>query len=123
MARNTQFSLENLRQLDFGKIGLAFQAEVERVVKDCLDRPGDEHARSVILRFNFAPVSAVQMGAVDCDTIKVEGEITSAVPKRRTRIYEMTPTRGGQLKFNPDLPGEPSEATIFEDQEIEEDKE
>ena len=113
MAKGTAFKLENLRLLDFGKIGAAFNAETERVVKDCTDRPADEASRTVSIKFSFTPALDKTGTCVDCDKVKVECEIQSTVPKRRTRIYEMTPHQDGQLSFNPDLPEEPEDQTLY----------
>lgn len=119
MAKGTQFTLENLRLLDFGKIGAAFQVELERVVKDCMDRPGDDHAREVTIKFRIAPTE--EGGITNCDTVSVECEISSAVPKRRTKVYEMRPNINGQLTFNPDLSAEPDGQTMFDEHERKED--
>lgn len=122
MASQTPFTLENLRKLDFGKIGVAFDVEREHVVKDCMDRPGDSHARVILMKFLFAPIADAAMGAPDCERVRFECEISSNLPKRRTRVYEMSPTVNGGLMFNPDLPLEPDEDTIFHEQERKEDE-
>lgn len=121
MAKGTVFSLSNLRLLDFGKIGVAFDHEIERVVKDCLDRPSDDHARTVTIKFSFEPTLDPSAGMVDCETVAVECEVSSAVPKRRTKVYEMRPHKNGQLSFNPDLPDEPEEETLYHEAERKED--
>ena len=108
------FNLENLVQLDFGKVGLAFNSEVERVVQDCQDRPGDEGQRKVSVTFNFKP-KLEPSGPLECDRVAVECEVTSSIPKRRTRIYDMMPRRDNKLLFNPDLPLEPEESTLYDD--------
>jgi hypothetical protein len=120
MAKGMEFSLENLKLLDFGKIGVAFSAEVQRVVKDCLDRPGDENARAVSIKFNFKP--AAEPGSNDCEQVNVECEITSSVPKRRTKVYQMQPHHNGKLSFNPDLPDEPDQDTLYHGEERKEDE-
>lgn len=120
MAKGTKFTLDNLRLLDFGRIGVAFNTELERVVHDCMDRPAEDKARSVIIRFNFAPLNS-SPGASDCDQVKVECEIASSIPKRRTKVYSMIPHVDGQLEFNPDLSDQPEGETIFDKQEKEDD--
>ena len=45
MSQHVQLTLENLKQLDFGKVGAAFDAELAHVVKDCMDRASDRKAR------------------------------------------------------------------------------
>lgn len=120
MARHTQLTLENLKLLDFGKIGVAFNAELEHVVKDCMDRPGDLKPREVCIRFKMIPRSNDPSNR-DCDHVAIQSEITSKVPSRRTKVYEMIPNVKGHLLFNPDLPDEPDGTTLFEDQERKED--
>lgn len=116
MAVNTVFDLDHIRQLDFGRIGAAFNLELERVVKDCMDRPADNRARSVTIGFKLRP-SSNSLEVIDCDNVLVECEITGAVPKRRTKVYTMQPKRDGKLTFNPDLPEEPEQPTLYDAQE------
>ena len=49
MATGTAFTLANLRLLDFGKIGVAFDHEMKRIVDDCIERPGEDKARDVTI--------------------------------------------------------------------------
>lgn len=108
------FTLENLKLLDFGKIGAAFDAERQHVVKDCIDRPTDERPRSVSISFKFKPMVDPSANVTDCDSVAVECEITSSLPKRRTKVYTMTPRHDGTLTFHPDLPDEPDGDTMFD---------
>lgn len=109
-------SLENLQQLDFGKIGAAFNAELTHVVKDCMDRPHDEKSRKVQICFLIAPAEA-NMTDGPGETLDVGCEITSAVPKRRTQIYSMKPRVNGSLTFHPDLPKDPTGSTLYDSDE------
>jgi hypothetical protein len=113
----TEFKLENLKALDFGLIGAAFDAELQHVVKDCQERPMDEAARKVTISFNLVPVPEhnSNTGAVDLNEVRVECEITSAVPKRRTKVYTMKPTNENRLAFHPDLPEEPDESALYDE--------
>lgn len=117
----TRFTLENLKQLDFGMIGAAFNAELSRVVKDCAERPMDDGPRKVNIGFNLIPVAEhnTNTGAVDLGEVRVECEITSAVPKHRTKVYTMKPTQDDGLTFHPDLPEDPEESTLVDDDVIE----
>lgn len=110
------FTLDNIEHLDFGRIKVAFDAERARVVRDCQDRPGEGKPRTVAIKFNFYPVSN-DASNVDCDEVKVECEIASNVPTKRTKIYTMTPQRDGTLKFNADAPLEPEQDMIFDEAE------
>lgn len=108
-------TLENLKQLDFGKIIAAFDSEREHVVKDCLDRPQDPKPREVVIRFVFKPITDETSRTIDCDSIDVGCEISSKVPKRRTQIYSMKPRQDGNLNFHPDLPLDPTGSTLYDD--------
>lgn len=116
MARQEQFKLENLKMLDFGVIGAAFDAEMMRVIKDCSDRPLDDKPRTVSITFNVTPKPDLSRanGVVDCEKVSVECDITSKVPPRRTKIYEMTPRQDGTAVFHPDLPDEPDGDTLYD---------
>lgn len=117
----TKFTLENLKQLDFGLIGTAFNAELTRVVKDLQERPMDDGARKINIAFNMVPVPDVNTntGSIDLDEVKVECEITSAVPKHRTKIYTMKPMQDGSLSFHPDMADEPDGSLLTDDDVIE----
>ena len=91
--KEVPLTLDSLKQLDFGKISAAFDAERQHIVKDCMDRPHDPKARVVTIKFLFAPEQcSTGFGAVPGDVIKVGCEITSSVPKRSTQVYTMKPT-------------------------------
>lgn len=107
-------TLENLQRLDFGKIGAAFNAELQHVVKDCLDRPHDDHSRSVSIKFVLAPEQDTSGHSTPGDRIEVGCEITSAVPKRRTQVYSMKPRTNGLLTFHPDAPADPEANLLYD---------
>lgn len=118
MARQ-QLTLDSLRVLDFGIVPEHFKQSLERAAKDCIDRPVVKTARKVTVEFFLTPVP--DQSGRDCDEVHVECEISSAIPKYRTRPYQMTPTRRGELMFNPDVPEDPDQQTLYDDQERKED--
>ena len=120
MTRKVQFGLDSLRVLDLGQINQAFQNELERIVKDCMDRPHLEKARQITIRFLFEPVSDSNRN--DCDRVSVGCHITSGIPKRESRTYEMVPTVNGQLVFHPELPDDPAGSTLYDPQSAKEDE-
>lgn len=113
--REVPLTLENLKDLDFGKIGVAFNAELAHVTKDCMDRPGDTKSRKVTISFILAPSEDSTGRGQPGDVIHVGCEIASSVPKRRTRVYDMSPRVNGSLTFHPDSPADP-EANLLYDQ-------
>lgn len=114
--RQEAFNLENLRLLDFGKIGEAFNHELEFVVKDCMDRPLDDGARTVVIQFTLKPVPDSHGTTVECDTVDVACDVIGKIPKRKTKVYSMKPRHDGKLAFHPDLPEEPDGSTLYDEE-------
>lgn len=117
MPKNLLLSLENLKELDFGKADEAFQGELAHVVKDCQDRPLDKTARKVTLTFLLKPEAHTDSMShqPDCERILVGLEITGSVPKRRTRVYDMLPRQDGTLVFHSESPSD-ADANLLYDQ-------
>jgi hypothetical protein len=109
--------LENLRRLDFGKVHAAFDKELERVVRDCQDRPADKTVRTVNIKFGLRPNVEVNENTIDLASVAVEVEISSTVPKRRTKVYTMQAKHDGRLGFQPDSPEDPTQEPLFVDKD------
>lgn len=108
-----RLSLENLKQLDFGKVAAAYDHELKHVVRDCLDRPADKRPRTVVIKFAVVPVQP-EIGMSDCEEIMVGCEVSSGVPKRRSKIYTMKPIQDGGLAFHPDIPEDADADALFD---------
>jgi hypothetical protein len=126
VAVDTEFSLENLRALDFGAVNLAFKEELERAVRDCMDRPLLEKPRTVNIRFVLKPeceTNNKKAGqAIDCDHVALQGFVESILPKQITQVYNMRPTKKGKLFFNPDVPEDPDQETLYNKDEKRQDE-
>ncbi len=96
-----QLSLENLRELDLGKVAEAFQMLLQRAAKDCEDRPGDRRARKVILEANLTPV-LTQEG--HCDEVHPVFKIRAKLPDYQSKAYSCALRAGGMLVFDDDSP-------------------
>lgn len=105
-------TLESLKDLDYGKAFVAFQAHLTRAAQDCLDRPGDQKARSV--QFQIALVPVLDPGTLDCSTVKAQIQVTSKVPVHRTKVYEMGLRKNGGLVFSEDSPEAIDQTTFFD---------
>jgi hypothetical protein len=108
-----ELTLENLKDLDFGKLSVAFDQHIRRAVGDCMDRPGDDHERKVILTFGLRPEKSQE---ADCDHVMLEGQVTSKVPAHRSRVFQCAPRKGGHLVFD-SLSPEHVEQMSLEDEE------
>jgi hypothetical protein len=109
-----QLSLKALEHLDMGKALEAFNLHVARVARDCMDRPGDSKPRTVTLKMGFTPV---MQSDGNCDEVKAQIHVSSAVPTHRTKVYSFGLRRNGSLVFNEDSPDAIDQATMFEEDE------
>lgn len=109
-----EFTLDNLRHLDFGKAAEAFNQQIRRVANDCLDRPGDANPRKVNMEVMVKP--AVNDDG-SCDRVKLQIQVTSKVPSLRTRVYDVGLRKNGILAFSEDSPENFDQTTIFDGDE------
>lgn len=79
-----------------GVVGKSFAAHMRRVVADMEDRPADDSAREVTIKFSAKPVMD-EHGTLD--EVRAQFHITSSVPKHKTKPYSFA-VRGKQLVFN-----------------------
>lgn len=106
-----QLTLETLKDLDFGKVNMAFMSELKRAVLDCTDRPGETKARSVALEFTITPI--IDEDGM-CESVRGEMQIKSKVPVRKTKRYEFAVNKHGHLSFSEHNPTS-IDQTTFDD--------
>lgn len=107
-----QLNLQTLKdQLDGGRLGAAWDAELKRIAQDCEDRPGDDKPRKVNLEVVMQPVKD-EAGL--CEEVWVKVHVTSSVPKRRSKPLRLGVRRGGMLVFNDMSEDNPNQRTIDE---------
>lgn len=94
-----KLTLASLAEIDGGRLNEAFSQALKRVVDDCEDRPGVKKPRTVSIQLEITPVLD-QDGM--CDEAKVQGTVVDNVPKRKTKIWDMSLRKGGHLMFRPD---------------------
>lgn len=112
--RNLQkFDLANLATIDGGRIAIAFEQALKRVAMDCDDRPGEKKDRTITLQLAVAPKLDVDGLAEECD---VQITVSDSVPKRKSKVYNMSMRKGGHLLFHPDSVDNHAQETMeFED--------
>lgn len=101
-----QLDFSGLQVLDNGKLSAAFQAELQAAVRDCIDRPGDKSPRKVNLSMQLVPVLD---DTGDASNVQIKFDVKAAIPKRKTRTYEMLTIRGGGLRFSEHSPTNPNQ--------------
>jgi hypothetical protein len=91
-----ELTLSSLGDLDQGKTMLAFQAELKRIILDCLNRPNDKKVRKLSLILTLKP-EADETG--DCTGVIGNFDIKATLPPRSTRMYDFGVTKAGQAYF------------------------
>jgi len=104
-----KFQLKSLAEIDGGRIAIAFEQALKRVIQDCEDRPGDKKERTVNLSLTVKPVLDADGFLDDCD---VQLLVSDSVPKRKSKVYKMAVRKGGHLVYNPESLGSVSQQTL-----------
>jgi hypothetical protein len=99
-----KLTVETLHELDFGSIGIAFQKHLARVVQDCIDRPGDKRARTVLLEMKVVPVVEIRGSTI---------ELKSKVPDHETQELDFAVRHDGSLVFNEESPRNHRQGVMF----------
>ena len=108
MAHKT-LSLANLPDIDSGRIELAFNAAVRRVIEDITDRPNEKKDRKIELICLVSPDLDVDTGYIQGS--HVQFQVKDSVPKRQTTIYPMK-LGGNGLLFEPESPANPNQIPL-----------
>ena len=90
-----ELNLENLKELDGGKVQVAFGLELKKCLMDCLNRPNEKKSRKVSLECYVTPIAADR----DCEGVTVAFDVRSSVPARKTEGYKLGITTQGQAYF------------------------
>ena len=80
-----QFKLENLPDLDGGRVAIAFGQLMELIVADCEDRPALQKPRKLQMVLDCVP-DVQQDGAV-VDGIRTTFRLKAVFPERESREY------------------------------------
>lgn len=110
-------TLTELKKLDDGIADEAFRGHLQRAVKDCLDRPADKKARTVMIAFKMKPDPRPDGS---CDKVSIELEVKSTVPTHKTAVYSMDARQNGSLVFNEDSLDEIDQTTLLPDDDASE---
>lgn len=102
-------TLDSLKALDFGKPDVQFNREMESVIHDLIDRPGEQKARTVGITISVVPVIGDEG---QCEGAKVNFKFQHAIPPRQTRDYDMAVNTKGKLIFSETSPSNVDQLTI-----------
>lgn len=107
-----KFEMKSLATIDGGRINAAFERELKRIREDCIDRPGLKRPRQVQLMVTLSPV--MDDNGTDLASCNVQFQIKSSLPKRESKVFNMTADRRGDLLFNELSPEDVRQRTIDE---------
>ena len=99
-----KLTLDKMGQIDSGRAMAAFQNCLQRVVQDCVDRPGVKTKRKVILEMVVSPVPYVEGNTIDCESIAATIKAKCLIPNYETQELDFGFKNDGTLVFNPDSP-------------------
>ena len=93
-----KLDLQQIAQMDDGRIGAAMAQALSRVATDMDDRPGDDRPRKVTLEIACVPV-VDETGL--CDSVKLQMQVKEAYPTRKSKVYDMGLRKGGMMVYQP----------------------
>jgi len=97
-----------LSTIDAGRLRVAWEQAMDRMRRDCYDRPGLEKARKVTLTMTMTPIPEQDGSMRNMD---VQFEVSETSPKRESPVYSMKAERGG-LFFNDLSKENPNQRTL-----------
>lgn len=92
-----QFKFETLATMDDGRLSTAFEQALDRLRRDCEDRPGLKKARTLTMTVSLVPTMDTDVSKLA--RVHIGVDFSEKIPSRQSKNYEMLPARGGLL-FN-----------------------
>lgn len=108
--------LETLAELAHGKVGVAFNREVQRMGRDCVDRPSDDRARTVTLTVAIKPTAVIDGQSVTCEGAKAIARIKAKAPDYETQEIDLGIRENGSTVFSPSCPENHRQISMFADE-------
>ena len=96
-----KFDLAALAKIDGGRVAIAFEQALKRCAADCDDRPGEKKARTVTLSLAVEP--RIDQDGM-CEDVNITATVADSVPKRKSKAYNMSLRKGGNLAYHPESP-------------------
>ena len=119
-----RLTLQSLKDLDMGSIDVAFRTHLERVVKDCFDRPGDKRSRKVVIELIASPIPVpVIQNIIDCDGVSATIKVKSVLPDYESRTLDFGVRSDGSLVFREDSPTDHRQGTLLPSADTDQDEE
>lgn len=105
---------DTLDRLDRGAAGVAFNKAIEQAVVDCLDRPGDDRARTVTLQLVLKPVKEVHDNTISCEGARGVYKVRCKRPDYESQELDFGVRTNGMLVFSENSPANHKQPTFFD---------
>lgn len=110
-------TLDTIKDLDLGRVGVGFSRLLEQAVRDCLDRPADERARKLILQISLKPKPEIVGQTVSCEGAAGVAQLRLKLPDYESQEVDFGVKQNGRLVFNENSPRDHRQATMFDGEE------
>ena len=122
MADNGLLALkgETILRLDRGMLSACLEKAIERAVADCVDRPGDDRARVVILKLEVKPKAETRENVITCEGAAATYKVTAKNPPWESQSLDFGVRRlAGKdvLVFSDHSPSDHQQTTFFDGEE------
>jgi hypothetical protein len=102
-----ELKMENLHQLDGGKLAACFDHHLQNILRDCEDRPHEDGKRKLVLESEVSPVA----DDVSISHVTTVYNVKASVPKAKTRpiVLPAKVTKDSQGRARIETSFEPSD--------------
>lgn len=107
---------DTLGLLDRGRVGKAIEQFVKQATEDCMDRPGDDRARKILLEIEVKPVSEIHGESISCEGAKGVAKVRLKLPDRESATLDFGVRKGVGLVFSENSPSDHRQATLFDEE-------
>lgn len=94
---SVKVGLENLSAMDSGMTAHLFNRALKQAIADCVDRPSDDAARTVMLKLTIKPQETDGV----CETVLMDAQVQTKLPTPRTKQYQAGVKGDGTIVVNP----------------------
>ena len=114
-----RLSADTLSRLDHGRAAAALNTAIKKAVTDCLERPGDDRARTVTMQLSVKPVSDVIQNEITCEGATGNYKVKVTLPDWESNKLDFGVKQNGDLVFSENSPANHLQTTIFDEEESE----
>lgn len=108
-----QFRVENLKDVDGGRLAAVVNMAMKRLLEDCADRPRESAARKLTLELTFVPGYS-DPNTHDLETVYVGYGLKESFPAKKSGFINCSLRKDHTLVFNDLAPDNAAQRTFDE---------